>query len=175
MLTQPDDGANAYRELLFAQRYVDPKRKDGYIDRFLFLCVSFIQIYRSSGIFKGSGRKEIAKTWKEQHFDDSTGFGEAGERALYWELRNASARYFKTCQSPSYGRALFGLIQSKEGNRQRKMCQDAWEMSAGMAQRLEREQELKIWTDAVYHSYLAAEPDGERLWAELEAKKQGRN
>ena len=163
-MTQPDDGANEYRLALFEARYVDEKNPGRYVDRFLFQCVNFGQVFKSARLFKKSARREIEKTTREMLFDGAAACGEAGERALYWELRNAAARYFKTCTSPDYSRSLFGLLKSGDVNRKERMCRDAREMSVLLSERLELSQELRIWNEAVRDAYFASEPGAERLW-----------
>ncbi|MBO7711732.1 MAG: hypothetical protein J6S83_14780 [Lachnospiraceae bacterium] len=163
-MTQPDDGANEYRMALFQARYVDGKTPGKYVDRFLFQCVNFGQVFKSARLFRKSARKEVERTLDGMLFDGAAALGEAGERALYWELRNAAARYFRTCQSPDYGRSLFGLLKSGDVNRQERMCRDAREMSVDLSERLGMEKELRIWNEAVRDSYFACEPGAERLW-----------
>jgi len=164
-MTEPDDGANEYRLALFKARYEDEKTPGRYVDRFLFQCVNFGQVYKSARIFRKGAKREIEKTVREvMLFDGAPAYGEAGERALYWELRNAAARYFKTCTSPEYGRALFGLLKSGDVNRKERMCRDAREMSADLSERLGLARELRIWNEAVRDSWFAYEPDAEKLW-----------
>ena len=69
MLTQPDDGANEYRRLLFASRYEDPKTPGTYVDRFLFQCVNFVQIYKSARVFKRSAAREVDTVWRDLLLD----------------------------------------------------------------------------------------------------------
>ena len=170
-MTEPDDGANEYRRLLFSRRYEEPKTPGTYVDRFLFQCVNMVQIYKSARFFRGSARREVQQTWEDFLFNLAGDFGEPGEKALYWEIRNAAARYFKTCQSDSYGRSLFGFLRSGDTNRLERMCTDAWEMSAGVSARLGEKERMKIWNMAVKDACFRADPGAQQRWEEIMQKK----
>ena len=169
-LTEPDDGANAYRLKLFSIRHVDEKDPGKYVDRLLFQCVNFIQLYKSARFFKKSAGKEVAGVCSSFLFDEASRIGEAGERALYWELRNAASRYFKTCQSDSYGRSLFGFMRASDLGRSDRMCKDAWEMSEGLAGRVGEEKRLAIWNEAVRDSYFMTDTSASRHWEDYRQK-----
>lgn len=163
-MTQPDDGANEYRRLLFSRRYEEPRTPGKYVDRMLFQCANLTQIYKSSRIFKRSAKKEIKQIWEDFLFEVAGDYGEPGEKALYWEIRNASARYFKTCLSDSYGRTLFGIMKSGDLNRQEKTCRDAWEMSEGVSARLGEGERMRIWNMAVRDSYFMSDANAKDRW-----------
>ena len=163
-MTQPDDGANEYRFALFQARYVDEKTPGKYVDRFLFQCVNFAQVFKSARLFRKSARREVERILDGMLCNEAAVLGEAGERALYWELRNTAARYFRTCQSPDYGRSLFGLLKSGDVNLHERMCRDAREMSVDLSERLGMEKELRIWNEAVRDSFFASEPNAEKIW-----------
>ncbi len=166
-MTEPDDGANEYRLTLFKVRYEDENIPDKYVDRFLFQCVNFIQIYRGAKLFKRNSRKEVERTLKELHFGDAALYGEAGTRALYWELRNTAARYFETCRSAGYGRALFGLLKSNEVSKIERSAADAFKMSLGLATRLEMQDSLRVWNEAVHDAYLAFDTQAGKSWQDI--------
>ena len=107
-------------------------------------------------------------------YDEASQYGEAGEKALSWELRNAAARYFKTCETSGYNRSLIGLIQSCSEGRLDRMCRDAWQITRGLAQRTGSEERMRIWNQAVLDAYLQADANGaERLkkYEEKSSKK----
>lgn len=168
--SEPDDGANAYRQRLFEARCVDPKAPGKLIDRFLFQCVNFMELYRSAKLFRRGAAKEVRRELRNMRFDEAVPLGEAGERALYWEIRNAAARYFRTCDSPGYNRALFGLVASGAVSKQDRMCRDAWQMSTGLARRVGLEDEMALWTRAVLDAYAAADPDAQARLEAVERK-----
>lgn len=152
-LSEGDDGANAYRQRLYRARYVDDRQPGREVDRFLFSCLSFAQLWSSARWFKGSARREVLQTLRQMLSDEASALGEAGERALYWEIRNAAARYLKTCESSGYNRALFGMIASGDESRSDRICRDIWRMTEGLSQRLELGDALALWNRAVQDSY----------------------
>ena len=150
---EPDDGANEYRRLLFEARHLDPKSPDRTLDRMLFQCVNFLQLCRSAWLFKGGAIKEVRRAMKELRFDLAGQYGEAGTGALYWEIRNAAARYLSTCESPSYNRRLFGLAPSRPEARDDRVVRDIWQMAEGLALRTGLETEMALWDQAVLDAY----------------------
>ena len=170
--SEPDDGANAYRERIFAARHTDPGQPGHEVDFFLFQFVSLIQTYRIANFFRQNARKEIEQAWKLMLYDEAFQYGEAGEKALYWELRNTAARYFKTCEMPGYNRLMFGLIQSGSEGRLDRMCRDAWQVTYGLAQRTGLEERMRIWNQAVMDAYLQADGNGAERLKKFEEKKR---
>ena len=167
METEADDGANGFRLKLYDLRYRDEKKPDRMVDRYLFQCVNLAQLYNSSGIFKKGAKKEVERVFTDLiPAGQAHDLGEAGERALYWEIRNAAALYFKTCLDPSYHRSLFGLMRSGDVNRMEQMCGDTWKMSTGLMQRTGLEEQMRIWKDAVLHSFFASSPQAETKYLE---------
>ena len=152
-MTEPDDGANEYRQLLFAARHSDGRRAEGEVDRMLFACISFVQICQSAKMFRRSAAKEVERTLQQLRYDDAAAYGEAGERALYWEIRNACARYFSTCAASSYNRKVFGLMSSSDDSRLERICRDTWQMSEGLAARTRLEARMALWNRAVLDAY----------------------
>ena len=151
--SEPDDGANAYRKILFEARHVDAKTPGREVDRMLFMCVYFMQLYRTARMLKSSAVKEILQYLREMRFDAAGQYGKAGEKALYWEIRNAAARYLSTCLSQSYNRGLFGLTPSRDAGRQARILQDVWQMSEGLSRRTGLTRELALWDQAVLDAY----------------------
>lgn len=173
-MTQPDDGANEYRRFLFQKRYEDEKSSGKPVDRLLFQCVNLMQIGRSHVLLKKSVRKEVLGICRDFLFEEAEALGEAGERALYWEIRNAATRYFTTCLLDSYGRALFGLLKSGDTNRKERMGKDAWDMSEGVTRKLDLGEELRIWNLAVHDAYLSFDTSAEKVWREIEEKEDNK-
>ena len=173
-MTQPDDGANEYRLALFKARYEDSKSSGKYVDRLLFQCVNFSQIGKSASLFKRGARREVEASCRALLFEEAASWKEAGERALYWEIRNAAARYLKSCESPAYGRALFGLLGSGDANRKERAAQDAWNMSRGLCIRLKLDETgpLRIWNQAVRDQYLASDPQAGARWENYDSQKR---
>ena len=168
-MLEPDDGANAFRLWLYKARYEDAARPGQPVDRFLFQCVNFVQLYGTARIFRRSAAKEVRESLALMGFGRLAEFGGAGERALYWELRNAVARYFRTCESPGYRRGVFGLVGAGE-SRGAHVCRDAWEMSLGLARRTGLEDEMALWNRAVTDGYAVLDPQAAERFAALDRK-----
>lgn len=144
-VTEPDDGANAYRRLMLKRRYTDPKRPADAVDTYLWQCINFPYLYKSAGTMMKKNIKELHKVWKQSGFDQMESFGEAGEKAMYWEIRNMAKRYFETCRnSKNYGKRFFGLMSAKEGGKLAHITRDAWEMSYGLSGRLHEEELMRV-------------------------------
>ncbi|MBR2256442.1 MAG: hypothetical protein IJ899_03680 [Blautia sp.] len=150
---EPDDGSNRFRKRLFEQRYLEGDGQKPSVDRYLWQCVNFVQLYDASRFFKKGSRKEVMSFLKESGYNEAMEGGPEGEKALYWEIRNASKRYFKTCSGSDYRRALFGLISPGEAERKNQMCLDTWKMSIGIGQRLDIAKSLSLWKMAVLDEY----------------------
>lgn len=168
----PDDGANAYRAELFKRRYVDPKKPDQLVDRMLWQCVNFGEIYKVRYLFKGSAVKEVKNALQELGFMEAGPAGGACEDALYWEIRNAASRYFKTCRNPEYRKVLFGLLASGSRDKKRQMCMDVWKMTAGLSGKYALEKELAVWNRAVTDQYFKEEPEGRAMLEKAASEMQ---
>ena len=149
----PDDGANEYRRRLFEARYVDEKQPGRAVDHMLFMCVCFMQLCQSARLFKGGAIREIRSSMSKMCFDLAGQYGEAGTGALYWEIRNAAARYLSTCSSPSYNRRLFGLAASREEKRADRVARDIWQMTVGLSRQTGLDREMALWNQAVSDAY----------------------
>ena len=170
----PDDGANAYRYLLLKRRYTDPKDEAHEVDYYLFHCVNFGQVYRSAKLFRKKAAKEIREITAALGFDQAGRYGEAGERALYWEIRNGASRFFATCVSPLYNRAMFGMISSTEGGRRDQMIKDVWAMTHGVIARTGCLEELSVWEKAVLDEFSATFPEAVPSFREYGLKMKDR-
>lgn len=161
---EEDDGANALRQRLFFLRHMEEGKSQPSVDRYLWACVNFVQVYGSSRLFKKSGKKEIEKFLEQSGYREALSVGDAGEAALHWEIRNAAKRYFKTCTGKEYRRSLFGLLSPGEADQKRQMCQDVWKMTLGLQRRFDMAGELELWTKAVHDEFVLTDPDAlERL------------
>ena len=155
---EPDDGSNSFRKRLFALRYLsgdDPKPS---MDRYLWQCVNFAQLYDTSRVFRRNGRKEAQRFLSENGYLEAVSAGPEGEKALYWEIRNAAKRFFKTCSGTEYRRTLFGLLGPGSSDQKRQMCIDTWKMTEGIAHRLGIAKDLSVWTKAVMDEYHTTDP-----------------
>lgn len=164
-----DDGVNAFRLKLWEARHGGSRGTE--VDRFLFQFVCLPQTYHSAGIFKKSAAREVEKAMQSLLVQEAVQYGEAGERALYWEIRNAAARYFKTCESPGYNRGLFGITASGDAGRKNRVCRDVWQMTLGLEARTGMKEALRIWSRAIQDEYAQFDPDGPKLLATYGKKK----
>lgn len=170
-MTEPDDGANEYRRMLFKARHVDEKQPGHEVDRFLFNCLSFAQLWASAKLFKKHAKKEALQALSDMLYDRAPAYGEAGERAFYWEIRNAAVRYLMTCQHSGYNRAFFGMIASGDESRADRICRDVWRMTDGLAERLDLRDALRVWSRAVQDAYFMSDPGAERKYREYGEKQ----
>ena len=162
-----DDGADAYRQRLFSLRYMEEGKDEPSVDRFLWAFVNLVQVYSSSRFLKRSGRKEVQQFLEKSGFPEAEPYGEAGREALYWEIRNAAKRYFKTCTGSEYRRTLFGLLGPGAADQKREMCKEVWMMTLGLEKRLGMSQELELWTKAVHDEYYLTDPRAQEKLQEL--------
>ena len=157
---EPDDGANRYRLMLLEARHGGAKKDGAEVDRFLFQFVNLVQVYRSGKLFRKNARRETEKLMRELLWTEAAQYGEAGERALYWELRNAAMRYFKTCEGSLYNRGLFGLVPSGDADRKDRVSREVWQMTEGLCGITGLEAELTLWNRAVADAYCQFDDKG---------------
>jgi hypothetical protein len=103
---EEEDGAGECRRRLFSLRYLEEGKTEPSVDRYLWACVNFVQVYSATRLFKKGGRKEVEQFLEKSGYREAMTLGEAGQTALYWEIRNAAKRYFKTCMGTEYRRSL---------------------------------------------------------------------
>ena len=173
-MTEGDDGANMYRLQLWDARHNSKTGAPAETDRLLFQFVNLVQVYRSTRLFKKSAAKEVKKVFADMHFADAAYYGAAGEKALYWEIRNAAMRYFKTCEGSAYNRALFGLIGSGEVGKRDRVCEDVWQMTRGIALRTGLSEEIRVWNQAVTDAYCQFEGNARAMLEAYEIKEMGK-
>ena len=161
----PDDGSDRFRKKLFELRYLETdhrSREVDYsrpsVDRYLWQCVNFVQLYETSRFFKRGARREVTQFLSGNGYIEAMEAGPDGERALYWEIRNAARRFFKTCSGTEYRRALFGLMSPGKADQKNQMCLDTWKMTEGIAHRLGIAKDLSVWTKAVMDEYHTTDP-----------------
>lgn len=169
--TEPDDGSNSFRKRLFALRYLNGEDTQPSVDRYLWQCVNFVQIYDTSRYFKKSGRREAEQLLSGNGYLEAVCAGIDGERAVYWEIRNAAARFFKTCSGKEYRRALFGLLSPGSEDQKKQMTLEAWKMTIGLGERLGMAQTLELWTRAVMDEHRRTDPMAEARMQKLLAER----
>lgn len=170
---EPDDGSNACRMKLFSKRYMEGDNPKPSVDRYLWQCVNFVQLYDTSRLFKKGARKELNTFLAENGYDEAMEAGMEGEKALYWEIRNVAKRFFKTCNGTEYRRALFGLLSPGKADQKNQMTMDTWKMTEGVGQRLGMEDHLSLWTKAVLDEYRQADPLAEDRMSKFVSSQKG--
>ena len=167
---EADDGANAVRQKLFSLRYMEEGKTEPSVDRWRWACVNFVQVFSTSRFLKRGGRKEVEQFLDSSGYREALSAGERGETALYWEIRNAAKRYFKTCMGSEYRRSLFGLLSPNSSDQKRQMCLEVWRMTEGLEKRLGMQEELKLWTKAVQDEYRTTDPSAPARLKEISEK-----
>ena len=167
---EADDGANAVRQKLFSLRYMEEGKTEPSVDRWLWACVNFVQVFSTSRFLKRGGRKEVEQFLDSSGYREALSAGERGETALYWEIRNVAKRYFKTCMGSEYRRSLFGLLSPNASDQKRQMCLEVWRMTEGLEKRLGMQEELKLWTKAVQDEYRTTDPSAPARLKEISEK-----
>ena len=163
----PDPELDGCRQRVFTLRHAGGTGKDLETDRYLWQCVNFIQLYDTSRLFKRGARKEVESFLREGGYDEMLRLDSAGETALYWEIRNAAGRYFKTCAGPEYRKVLFGLISTGDADRKKQIARDAWKMTRGLTQRLGLGGRLDVWNRAVLDEYDLTDPSAHERMIEI--------
>ncbi len=165
-----DDGANDFRQKIFKKRYTDPKNPKHRIDLFLQQCIYLPTIYKKRKFFMVNVKKEIRITMEATCLDRIDSYSESEKGALYAELKNAAARYFKTCSGSKYGSTLFGISKAKDEDKERLAAKDAWEMYAGMPKFAGVEREMEMFSHAVRDAFCERYTNGEELLSYAEEK-----
>ncbi len=170
---EPDDGSNTCRKKLFSKRYMEGNNPKPSVDRYLWQCVNFVQLYDTSRLLKKGARKELKAFLAGSGYDESMEAGMEGEKALYWEIRNAAKRFFKTCKGTEYRRSLFGLLSPGKTDQANQMTIDTWKMTEGVGRRLGMEDHLSLWTKAVLDEYRQADPLAEDRMRKYASSQEG--
>ena len=155
-----DDKELPLRKALFEARY--PARRDGegqYADRYLYAFMLMLQTRRETAGLFGRNRKQMLKTLALFGKEKAEAYGKAGEAVLHQEIVNAATRYFETCMSPGYRRKLFGTIMPSDEERNAHIRRDAYDISYGLAKRLDLEQETRFLCKPVAEAYRAFSDD----------------
>ena len=167
------EALQAYRELLFDLRYGKLRsRKSGKslfsgllretnqqpADQMLRAMMDLIYYSGSTVSNTGARRKNVIQDLFRMGLLDERYAGPEFERELYRELRHAVRVYIATCKSSSYGRKIFGLMESNEHEKLERCTNDLWRMSYGVASVFHMKTEMSLFIRAVEDEY--AQIDG---------------
>lgn len=169
-LAQRGEKDLAFRRKLYEERYRDPKHPDRTVDLYLWKCVYLPGLYKKRRIPFSGFRQEVEKTLEELHLDAPETLSEAEKTALYLEFRNAARRYLSTCRSERYASRLMGLKKATAEEKRRRACEEIWMMSRGLALASGKEENFKLFSNALYEELLRFHPDCRDLYALLEAQ-----
>ena len=157
-----------YRRL-FQERYRDPKNPKRWVDNYLWKCVYLPGLYRKRGIPFSGFKREVQQTLKELHLDNPQSLDEEERRALYLEFRNAGRRYLGTCRSDRYASRLMGMKHATWKEKLRRATQDVWFMTRGLARECNAQEEMELFSDALYQELVLFDPDSREIYQEMEA------
>lgn len=184
--TLEDDGANEFRRVVFEKRSKDygnnrnPKnnrnqKKAGgsenserLVDRYLWQLVFLPGLYKKRGYFFSNVAKELQSVEEELLLAGFRPLNEAEEAALYWEIRNAADRYFATCSGARYGKKAFGMKLADNEEKRQKACEDAWIISRGLLIHTGKEEEMRVFGDAVRDSYFNYDVNAREMYEEYD-------
>ena len=147
MAVNPDDGANEFRKRIFFYRYVDEKKPNHTIDRFLWIGCMFRDIQHNASFFQFFEKKQVTKFSKELGCDQIASLSSKEKACLYHEYKHAFKRYYDSCQSGNY-HSLFGMVQPEDNKRIAAAKEDIRAMSVGIASRFHMEDTFEMWTSA---------------------------
>ena len=160
---ESEDALTELRNILFEKRYKQNKKTGQYADGYLYAFMHILQTrYETEGLF-GRNRKEMLKTLASFGKEEADKYGDAGNDVLHREIMNAAQRYFETCMSPTYRRKFFGTVMPDEAERNAHIRKDAYEMSFGLAKRMNLHEETDYLCRAVKEAYARFAPDAPPL------------
>ncbi|MBQ7566892.1 MAG: hypothetical protein IJT18_07210 [Oscillospiraceae bacterium] len=165
------DETDRFRKQLFLERYRDKKHPDREVDNYLWHYLFLLEAYRNRlTLFSGFSR-DVKRSAAALHWEEIETLPEAQQAALYLEFRNAASRYLDCCRSDQYGRTLFGLRRGSDREKLERATQDIWRMSRGVAISSGREEQMRLFCDALYDALLLFDPDAKEIYEKLEQKK----
>lgn len=162
------------QKIFWENRCRDRKNPERSIDLYLWECVNLVYLYKKAKFFRRSAGREVLQILSDMGCGGSREDSVSDQSAFYWEMRNAVKRYFSTGQSKNYRRRIFGILGSDEEERKSQICQDAWQMSEGVALRTGLSGEMRVLTDAVRDEYAAMDPGAAERFSALSRKMQKR-
>lgn len=159
-----DDGANAFRQELYAKRYQDPKDPKHLVDNFLWNILILPGFLRPTYFIKPLAVREVKGVIRELLLEGAENFDDAKQSAAYWEFRNAARRYIATCNGPKYAKKAFGIMESSVEEKLTKTAKDFYKMTVTVPQKFGLEQEMRIFTDALKDEFLSTSLEAARAY-----------
>lgn len=168
-----DDGANALRKKLFDNRHYDKKKSVKDIDRGMWQFLSMMVNINSPVRSPKAAKKEIDEAMKILGLNEKEAETEPGRSAVYWEIRNLTKRYLKTCTDPGYGRKLFGIMNSSEEEKLEKTVEEIYLLARQIPKRYAMQEELTLFTGALEDEFLSWSDEAKEGYLEYIKKKEG--
>ena len=143
----PENEEKNFLRTLYNERYSDHEHKGRKnVDWWLWRCICLIQLYNRGGFFKNFLRNETEKISRELFFTDNY---ETHRKFFYHEYRNTARRYLSTCDSPNYASSFMGFHRASDEQKIRRACKEIWEMSAGIARKVNALEKFSLWCEAL--------------------------
>ncbi|MBR2674490.1 MAG: hypothetical protein IKE52_03420 [Mogibacterium sp.] len=165
-----DDEMREFCELLYNERYRDPKKPDKTVDKWLFKMVYLPGLFRKRRFFRSGLKREKGVTLSELHLDNPAELSEMESTVLYYEYRNTAKRYLSTCGSADYGNSFFGLKKAEPEDKKLRACEDVWMASRGFAIATDEAVRLELWCRALYDELMQYDSSLKRAYEEMEEK-----
>lgn len=163
-----DPEKNAIRLELVSLRY--PEQKNGSaaepVDALMrvWMYMEFNKNASKSRFHKKAGRKEIRKNLDEIQFTQILNKSELHRELLYEEICHMLKLYMSLCEKDkSYRNTFFGLLTMNDDSFREKLRSDVYETAVLLPRRLEMQEELKIFEEALREVYPQVFPDEDPL------------
>ncbi|MCQ2507620.1 MAG: hypothetical protein MJ097_02385 [Dorea sp.] len=166
----PDDGANELRKKLYDSRYHDPKKPGKKVDRGIWEMVVMPSYLSGFIVSKERIKKYIDVSLTNLGINDEVRNDEVLSSAVYWEIRNIARRFYKTCESPQYGRKFFGITESSWEEKQVRCGHDVWIMAEVVAEKFDKKEDMKIFSDAVVDEFFLMSDQAEEIYRDIQRK-----
>ena len=163
-----DRAAVGFCEMLYRDRYSDPKDPERRVDNWLWKIVYLPGLYSKKGLLKKAVRNEAEAAVKDLRLEDAGSYSDTEKTLLYLEFRNAAKRYLSTTKSDRYGSSFLGLKKAGAEEKLRKATEDLWRASRGLAVASGETERLEIWCAALRDELIQFDKDCEAYYAELE-------
>ena len=167
-----DDGANELRKSLFDKRHKPPKNAVKSVDNGIWHLIVVPANLSIRFRYLPGTRKEIQKAMDDMGVSGVDPSDEVAVSAVYWEIRNIARRYFATCESPKYGRKLFGMIAASDDEKLKKTAYFIWDCVEGIPSFFDMRSEMRIFIDAMKDEFFDNYEYGETVFLEVCEEKK---
>jgi len=162
-----DDGANELRRELIENRYNDPKKPGKKVDKSVWQLMIIPSLDHGIINIRSKNAKTFRDCLKALGVADIDPDNETSVGAVYWEIRNAAARYFESCKGPNYARQLFGLRPGTDEEKLKRTAYDIKTMAQAVPKKLKMTEEAQIFSDAVIDEFRAVSEEAAQIFDEL--------